>query len=475
MTTPFDIETTLAAGLTALENERHVEAADAFTRVQQVMPQEIGVSIMVANAWRLSGNRVAEREALLFTYRASLEDLDVASVYQLGAALLDAGAPTEARCCFERVVGQRSKDPAALGALASATRAAGDPHAAWPIVQRAMALTSKQPALLLTAAQIRHALGDLVHAHVWLDRAEAIRPGHGPTRLQRAFTSLLDGPSASGWADFEHRGLPTPPTTGAAPWNGEPLVGQTILVTSEQGQGDNFQFIRFVNELVARGATRVLVECHPGSLSLFVASGIDAILKGQAPVTDWYVPMMSLPHRLNIGADVLGARVPYFQTGRERGSPPRTSRQSGRRLGLVWQGNPAFLATTLRDFDSALIPSLLQIDGIEWVWLQYGTTPPVQHERLATPTLSTSWLETATLMETLDGIVSVDTGLAHLSGALGLPTYVMLPFSPDWRWGLGANRTPWYPSARLIRQAKPHDWQSVVVQLRALLTEGNAL
>jgi len=149
-----------------------------------------------------------------------------------------------------------------------------------------MALTSKQPALLLTAAQIRHALGDLSRARYWLDRAEAIRPAHGPTRLQRALTSLLGGPTASGWEDFEHRGLPTPPSTGAAPWHGEPLTGQSILVTSEQGQGDNFHFLRFVGDLRDRGASRVVVECHPGALSLFATSGYDAVPKGQAPVTD---------------------------------------------------------------------------------------------------------------------------------------------------------------------------------------------
>lgn len=470
MTAPFDVESTLASGLVSLEEERYADAAEAFARVQQAMPQEIAVALMVANAWRLSGNTVAERDALLQAYRASIEATDAATVYQLGAALLDAGAPTEARRCFERVVRQRPKDPAALGALAGATRAEGDPHKAWPMMQRAMALTAKQPALLLTAAQIRHALGDLTRARYWLDRAEAIRPDHAPTRLQRALTSLLGGPSAAGWADFEHRGLPTPPATGAAPWHGEPLAGQTILITAEQGQGDNFQFIRFAHDLTARGAARVVVECHAGAVSLFEASGFDAVPKGHAPATDWYVPMLSLPHRLALGADAAKPRPPYLHTGAPRAPIDPASRTAGRRrLGLVWAGNPAFLATTLRDFDAALLPQLLDIDGVDWVWLQYGATPTVQHERLDTPTLSSSWLETAKLLETLDGVVSVDTGLAHLSGALGLPTYIMLPFSPDWRWGLGTDHTSWYPTAHLIRQSKPNDWASVVTQLRTVL------
>jgi len=107
MTAPFDVESTLAAGLSALEGERFAEAADAFARVQRAMPQEIAVALMVANARRLAGDTVAERDALLLTFRVTVDRDDAASVYQLGAALLDAGAPTEARRCFERVVRQR--------------------------------------------------------------------------------------------------------------------------------------------------------------------------------------------------------------------------------------------------------------------------------------------------------------------------------------------------------------------------------
>jgi tetratricopeptide (TPR) repeat protein len=476
---PSDIESWLVAGQTALDAGRYADAAAAFMRVQAALPGEITVALMVANAWRLAGNTVAVRHALLAGFHhttapsagpASIDVGDVTAMYELGAALLDAGAPSEARELFERVVRKRPKDPAALGALASATRAAGDPQRAWPIVQRAMAIAPKQPALLLTAAQVRHALGDLTRARYWLDRVEAVRPAHGPTRLQRALTSLLGGPTAEGWADFEYRGLPTPPATGASPWHGESLDGQSILVTAEQGQGDNFHFIRYVPELTARGAARVVVECHPGALSLFAASGFDAVVKGEAPVTDWYVPMLSLPHWLGTGADVAAGRVPYLRTGTDRPAGGSAPRPAGRRtLGLVWQGNPEFLATTLRDFDHTLLPALLDMPGIDWVWMQYGAAPPIAHERLATPPLSSSWLETARLLETLDGLVSVDTGLAHLSGALGLPTYVMLPFTPDWRWGLGTDRTPWYPSATLIRQQQPNDWRGVVIQLESLL------
>ncbi|QJR36435.1 tetratricopeptide repeat protein [Gemmatimonas groenlandica] len=473
---PSDIEAWLVAGQTALDAGHHTDAAAAFARVQHALPGEITAALLVANAWRLAGNTVAVRDALLSAFRhatdatsgpAPIESAEVTAIYELGAALLDAGAPTEARRLFERVVRKRPKDPAALGALAGATRAEGDPQRAWPIVQRAMAIAPKQPALLLTAAQIRHALGDLTRARYWLDRAETVRPAHVPTRLQRALTSLLEGPSAEGWADFEHRGLPTPPDTGAAAWHGEPLDAQSILVTAEQGQGDNFQFVRYVAALSQRGASRVVVECHPGALSLFIASGFDAVAKGEAPVTDWYVPMLSLPHRLGAGADVASAGIPYLRTG--VAARPSAAPSRRRRVGVVWRGNPAFLSTTLRDFDPALLPRLLDIPDVEWVSLQVGATIGETPSTFLKPQLSLNWLDTALLLEQYDALVSVDTGTAHLAGAMGIPTYILLPFTPDWRWGLATDATPWYPAARLIRQRAPRDWASVVEALARAL------
>ncbi len=474
-----NIDAWLLAGQSLLSENRHAEAAAAFARVQHALPHEITAALMVANAWKLAGNAVAARESLLSVYARetaanSLEAADIPAVFELGASLLDAGAPEEARQLFERVVRRRPKDPAALGALAGATRAAGDPQRAWPIVQRALATAGKQPALLLTAAQIRHALGDLTRARYWLDRAEAVRPNHAPTRLQRALTSLLGGPTADGWADFEHRGLPTPPVNGAAPWKGESLAGQSILVTAEQGQGDHFQFVRYVPALRALGASRVIVECHRHALSLFIASGFDAVVVGGARATDWYVPMLSLPHRLGVSADVASAHIPYLHTGVASAYDPQAAARLDtldtldtprRRLGLVWQGNPAFLSTTLRDFDPGLLPRLLDIPNISWVSLQVGSDTTVSHSRLEQRRLSGEWLDTARLLTALDGVVTVDTGIAHLAGAMGVRSYVMLPFTPDWRWGLGTDATPWYPAARLFRQRTPRDWSSVIDQL----------
>jgi tetratricopeptide (TPR) repeat protein len=454
------IETLLREGEAALDAGAFREAAERFGALSLRLPDDLAVARSEANAWRLADDTVAARRALQRASRMA-STADVATVYEIGAALLDTGAPDEALACFSRVARERPKDAAALSALAGALRASGDPKGAWPVAQRALGLAPTMPAVLLAAAQIRHALGDLSGALQWLDRADAIRPNHGPTQMQRGITSLLGGASRTGWQGFEHRGLPVS-TTGARPWFGESLEGASIAVLAEQGIGDQFHFVRFVPRLFARGATRVIVECHPGAVSLFRASGFDAVPKGAAGPTDWYVPMLSLPHRLDTGGDTASEYVPYLKASPDAPAGGGSSDRSSRRLGLVLLGNPAFLATALRDFDLALLPALLDIEGVDWVWLQYPEMAPLSHPRLSTPQLSSSWLDTAQILSSLDGIVSVDTSMAHLGGAMGIPTYVLLPYTPDWRWGLRSRQTPWYPTARLIRQPKPRDWRSVV-------------
>jgi len=458
----------LAQGEQASSTLDYRAAAEAFGVVGAALPSDLGVAQMEANAWRLAGETVAARSVLLRAFLHATS-ADVPSLFALGSALLETGAPDEALTCFARVARVRPHDASALNALASAMRASGDPKGAWPIAQRAVALAPTLPSALLTAAHIRHALGDLSGAQQWLDRADAIRPHHGPTQLQRGITSLLAGPNRGGWEGFEFRGLPVP-RTGARDWRGESLVGASIAVIAEQGIGDQFHFVRYVAHLKARGAARVVVECHPSAVSLLVASGYDAVAKGEAPETDWYVPMLSLPHRLGSDRDVAGETVPYLRPARGATvtSEDRTtvSKPSVRRVGLVLQGNPAFLATTLRDFDMSKLPTLLDIPNVRWVWLQYPSPAPLDHPNLITPSLDGSWVETARVVASLDGVVSVDTSLAHLGAAMGVPTFVLLPYSPDWRWGLRSRSTPWYPSARLIRQEKPRDWGSVVRALR---------
>jgi thioredoxin-like negative regulator of GroEL len=458
----------LARGQAALEAQDFATAQRAFRRVWQRLPADPAVAQLVANAHRLAGEVVEAREVLR-TAEARGGWGVAEAAHALGTALLEVGAPEAAVRCFAQVVARRPADPAGVGGLAAATRAAGDPAAAWPLIQQALRLAPRTPALLLTAAQVRHSLGDLTGALRWLDQCDRVRPQHAPTMVQRAYTTLLAGSSAAGWAAYEARPRPTPGTS-ARPWQGEPLAGGSVLVMAEQGVGDLFQFLRFVPALATHGAGHIMVEAPAGTASLLEASGFTTVPRGAPPDTDWFVPLLSLPHLLHVDHAVQGERIPYLRAPRDAAPLPLSPASSGiRRLGVVWAGNPAFPGGLLRHLHPGQLPRLLAAPSIEWVSLQQGDDArhlPAGMQALPTPT---SWGDTARWLSALDGLVTVDTGIAHLAGAMGVRTWVLLAHDPDWRWGLGSDRTPWYPTQQLVRQPAPKDWEGAVTRLLHLL------
>lgn len=454
----------------ALERDDLAGAVTAFESARAMAPSNASIALALANAHRLRGDALRSQETLLEAHRHA--DLsDVADAHALGAALLEAGSPVQAAECFTRVVQARPRDGGALAALAGAMRTAGDAAGAWPIVHRAVGAAPDLPAVMVTASQVRHDLGDLRGALKWLDRAETLRPGHAATRLHRAFTTMMAGPSRAGWELFESRPLPAPATSARA-WPGDSgapassIDGASVLVTGEQGVGDQFQFLRFVPLLAARGAARVVVECHADAVSLLRASGFDAVPRGQAPETDWHVPLLSLPHRLGLDDDVLPESVPYLRADAVDAHAGATRR--ARRLGLVWAGNPAFTGRVTRDLDITLLPELAAIPDVEWVSLQYGAAGEITLPGV-TRAAPRDWMDTARILAGLDGLVSTDTGILHLAGAMGVRTWAMLQAVPDWRWGLSGRASAWYPSMTLLRPDGPGDWRSVVRQLSEAL------
>ena len=459
----------LEHGQHALDEGRTDAAIQAFREAHQLAPDQLGIVLALAYAYRLADDVLTARETLVAASRRR-PTTDATLDFQFGAALLEVGAAREAAASFARVMRANPSDPAPIGAQAGARRAVGDLDAAWALIIEALRRAPEQPAFLLTAAQIRHDMGDADGALSYLDQAERIRPHHPTTRLQRAYTTLLQGPSIAAWELFEARALPRP-ATNARPWNGESLDGASILVAAEQGIGDQLQFARFIRLLHAFEPSRIVVECHPQLVSLFRAPDIEIVERGNAPETDWYVPLLSLPHRLQLGHRIDGV-VPYMMFGNF--SAPRLALDVPAlplHLGLVWAGNPAFAGHATRDFERALLPALSRLDFVKWHALQQGEALPDTLENIVRAPVLTDWQHTARALLQLDGIVTTDTGIAHLAAGLGLPTWVLLQHVPDWRWGMHDGAWPWYPSARLLRQTTPGNWSSVVEQLGTSLAD----
>jgi len=473
---PAALLATLARADAAQRTGDHATAIAAFADARALAPHDLALGLAHANACRLAGQPEAEL-AVLRALAAVDDRADLTHTYALGAALLAAGEAALAVEAFEPVARARANDHAALCALAGALRTAGAPERAWPLVRRALALAPDAGPVLLAAAQVRHDLGDLAGAHEWLARAEAARPDHAGTRLQGAWTSLLGGASADGWARYEARALPTPDTP-ARRWRGEPLAGGSVLVAAEQGIGDLLQFLRFVRSLRTHGAGDVIVECHPHLLPLLSSQpthwpDVRFVARGTPPVTDWYVPLLSLPLELACDTDVQGTAVPYLEAPRDASdTPPLPAAVPGRRrLGLVWAGNPVFPGRATRDFDVARLPDLVALPDVQWIALQQGPAGDLDLPGVHRLPPLRDWRDTATLLAQLDGLVTTDTGIAHLAGAMGVPTWVLLARVPDWRWGLTGETTPWYPSARLVRATRSGSWAGVVDALHAALQQ----
>ena len=256
-------------------------------------------------------------------------------------------------------------------------------------------------------------------------------------------------------------------------WHGEDVTGRTLYVYSEQGLGDTLQFARLLPMAAARGA-RIVFDCPPELLRLFANfPGIAELRPAGAPLpaADFHAPLMSLAHRLGITLANLPAQVPYIAAP---ASGPVLPRPPGTRLaiGLVWAGRPRHTNDHNRSLGLEDMLGLCDLPGVQFYSLQKGP----RAEDIATigarplvrdlaPAIG-DFADTARLVMQLDLVVTVDTAVAHLAGALGRPAFVLVPFTPDWRWMAKREDTPWYPTLRLYRQTAPRDWKTVIARVR---------
>jgi tetratricopeptide (TPR) repeat protein len=306
-------------------------------------------------------------------------------------------------------------------------------------------------------------------------------------RWNLALAQLQNGEYAAGWRDHEWcygTALFARREFSAPAWTGESIEGQTILLYADQGRGDAIQFIRYAPRVKARGAT-VILECQPELANLFeTAPGIDRVIaKGEsAPPFDFHAALRSLPHLFGATLDTIPAGAPYLNARDGLVAAWRARLTSpGPNIGLVWRGNPSHVHDRKRSVAAELFAELCAVPGVNWLSLQKEARPEeiaalsrhgeIQANIRDCGPLLTDWAETAALASCLNLIVTVDTGVAHLAGALGRPAWVLLPFNPDWRWLLHRRDSPWHPTLRLFRQPAPGDWGAVFRALRQELED----
>jgi Flp pilus assembly protein TadD len=309
-------------------------------------------------------------------------------------------------------------------------------------------------------------------------------PGLALAHWNLAFLRLLDGRYREAWPDYAWRtkireSLPSQRNFAQPLWEGERLDGKTILVWAEQGFGDTIQFVRYLPRIQARGG-RVILQVQPALMSLMsTCPGADLILGEHQtpPPFDLQVPILSLPQIFDSTMADLPRGVPYLACPCAPAYSPKPAleealREEGcKRIGLAWHGNPNQKDNRTRSLDPALLEPLAQLPGITWFSLQKYAPgvetkplPEAFQARDLGPHLDT-FTDTAYALERLHLLISVDTAVAHLAGAMARPAIVLLSFSPDWRWRLNGEDCPWYPTFKLYRQPRPGDWASAIQQL----------
>jgi len=352
-------------------------------------------------------------------------------------------------------------------------------HAAFA---RALALTPGDVSVIANQALAYLHAGDVDAAIADYRRASALAPRNEPIRSSLAQALLTAERFAEGWAEFEHR-LADPAITQlliglpGKRWGGENPAGRTLLLRCEQGLGDTIQFARYVPILAAHGAKVYLVG--PARLERLL-SGLVGLAgyvadDGPIPAADFHAPLLSVPHLLN--EETARPSEPYLSTAPERAAEwkQRLDRDSVRpRIGIAWQGNPAYAMDYLRSVPPDHMADLIRGLNARFVILQRGNV--AQSVRAAGASdlgpdvdREDAFIDTAAIMANLDLVITSDTAIAHLAGALGRPAWVLLSSAPDWRWRLAGASCDWYASLRLIRQPAPGDWAGAAAAARAAL------
>ena len=309
--------------------------------------------------------------------------------------------------------------------------------------------------------------GRLDEAIAASEAAVAVRPDFAQAHWNLAVAALLAGDFALGFREYEWRkrhdrfrrdfvDLPGPQ------WDGTDPVGLTILVHAEQGLGDTIQFARYLPLIAARGGHAVLA-CERPLIPLLAGNSVTVVAKDAPPPPyDCWIDQMSLPRVFATRLDTIPAPHGYLRADPIRTAAWRASLPAGPNVGLAWAGNPAHSNDRRRSIPAATMQRILAVPGVNFVNLQVGSRAGDIGLVDMSPLLS-DYAETAALIAALDLLITVDTSVAHVAGALGKPAWVMLPYAPDWRWLLGRNDTPWYASLRLFRQPRPGDWDAVIM------------
>jgi hypothetical protein len=394
-----------------------------------------------------------------------------------------AGRRTEAEAAYLRAIALAPAYAAACNNLAALLMERGDFEIAEIFYRRALQSRPDYPDALNNLGNLLKEQNRLAEAIGAYGEALRLKPDYAEARYNAALARLRAGDMPACWQDYESRWessqLRDARRVFAQPMlaPGTSVAGKTVLLWAEQGMGDTMQMVRYVPLLAAKGAT-IYLEVQPAVSALFarVRGAERVFVRGDAlPAFDLHCPMMSLPHVFETRLDSIPADVPYIAVDtHERLAGADAANDGALHVGLCWKGNPAHRNDRQRSPGVEPFKTLLSIDRARFLGLIPGARAEFLdlagraaidpgRDLVETPE---GFVETAALIDGLDLVISCDTSIAHLAGAMGKPVWLVLPFVPEWRWLMEREDSPWYPTMRVFRQARRHDWTELFERVR---------
>jgi tetratricopeptide (TPR) repeat protein len=500
------------------------EAIASFKHALRLRPETAQIHFNLGNAWRDHGSN----ERALASYRQALRCApDFAPAHNNLGTLLQALGDREAA---ERAVAEAARiDPAYAEAqynLGTLRQKRGDLAGAEAFFLRAIKLNPDHAEAHLNLGMtwqaqnrwteardcylealrirpryveplcnlgiLRLAVGADAEALAYFNQALEIQPDFVEAHYNRGVLLLGQDNYEAGWDDFAwHVKHGSQAEKFDQPfWDGSPLEGRTIFVHCDHGLGDTLHFVRYLPQVHQRGAGKILLGAQVALHPLLRQSGVGELVAPDAPSLEFdvHVPVVGLPCVFRTSAETIPAGVPYLQADADLVQQWRDklARLDGFKIGIGWQGNRRYTWDHLRSIPLAEFEPLARTPGTRLISLQQGEgREQVQSvaDRFEVVDLGDqvdrragAFVDTAAILKNLDLVITSDTALAHLAGALALPVWVALSFAPEWRWGRRAPTSPWYPTMRLFRQTVCGDWsepfERIAAELRQVTLQG---
>lgn len=480
------------AGVIAFQQGRHAQAVELISQALARNAANPPAHNNLGNALLALGR--TEEAAASYRWAIALRAEYVDAYLNLGAVLLKQGKSDQAAACYERGLAVAPRSARLHFSLASVHTDCGKLDEAVAGFRQALAIQPEYPEAYNGLAAALFALARASEAEECYRAALTLKADFPQAKFGCALAKLMQGDYAEGFALFEARfeksALAEPASAalldrldqlrGVPRWRGERVAGKALLVWTDQGFGDTLMFMRYLRLLKGRGFTKVIVQCEPPLARLVKADpGADgAVLQeARAPFGDFdfHCPMSSLPLAFGTRLDSIPSAMRYVSV------PDAMKEQWARRLagvgplrvGLIWAGRRDFPKDALRSIRLPRFAPLFEVSGVAFVSLQKGDA--------AAQRAGTGWaildrmdecadlLDTAALIEQLDLVIGVDTGVVHLAAALGRPTWLLNRFESEWRWMLDSENCRWYPTLRIFRQREPGAWDEVLLRVAEAL------